>query len=176
MFNLGMGEIVVILVLALIFLGPSRLPELASGLGKAIREIRKATSDIRNEIELDETIRKPLEELRDAATLPPDELKRQDRERLDAQREKTARGADPAAALAGVPVLDAALPPQGAQTAGAEPGTPPENPLMTESPWKPWEPAPPYPPPAVCSAAPPPPPVAASAAASPLAPGAKKTG
>ena len=78
MFNLGFGEIAVVLVVALIFLGPKMLPEIASGLGKIIREIRKATSDIRQDIELDDMIRKPLQELRDAATLPPEELKRRD--------------------------------------------------------------------------------------------------
>src|ERR1700674_4638701 len=48
-----MGEITVILLLALIFLGPKKLPELASGLGKLIREIRKTTADVKNEIQLD---------------------------------------------------------------------------------------------------------------------------
>jgi sec-independent protein translocase protein TatB len=80
-FNLGMSEIVVILVVALVFLGPKKLPELASGLGKMIRELRKATSDIKNEIQLDETISKPLEDLREAMTLHPEELKRRDLER-----------------------------------------------------------------------------------------------
>src|SRR5262245_27905206 len=76
-----MSEIVVILVLALVFLGPKKLPELASGIGKMIRELRKATADIKSEIELDETIRKPLEELREATMLPPEELKRRDEEK-----------------------------------------------------------------------------------------------
>ncbi len=61
------------------------LPEIATGLGKVIREIRKATADIRQDIELDDMIRKPLQELRDAATLPPEELKRRDEARA-AQR------------------------------------------------------------------------------------------
>ncbi len=78
---IGMPEIIVILVIALIFLGPSKLPELASGIGKAIREVRKATVDIRQEIELDETFRKPLEELREATMLAPEELKRRDEEK-----------------------------------------------------------------------------------------------
>jgi hypothetical protein len=77
-FNLGIGEIGVILMVALIFLGPKMLPEIATGLGKIIREIRKATSDIKQDIELDDMIRGPLRELRDAATLPPEELKRRD--------------------------------------------------------------------------------------------------
>jgi TatA/E family protein of Tat protein translocase len=84
-FNLGFGEIVVVLVVALIFLGPKLLPEIATGLGKVIREIRKATADIRQDIELDDMIRRPLQELRDAATLPPEELKRRDEARA-AQR------------------------------------------------------------------------------------------
>jgi sec-independent protein translocase protein TatB len=78
MFNLGMGEITVILVLALLFVGPSKLPELAAGLGKFIRQIRKTTADVKNEIVLDDSFRKPFEELRDAVTLSPEELKRRD--------------------------------------------------------------------------------------------------
>src|ERR1700682_3440785 len=45
----GLGHWWVLLILAaiaLIVFGPSRLPELGSGLGKAIREFRKATSDM----------------------------------------------------------------------------------------------------------------------------------
>src|SRR4051812_47888285 len=87
-----MGEITVILLLALIFLGPKKLPELASGLGKIIKDIRKATSDVKNEIQLDETIRKPFEELRDAVTLPPEELKRRDR--LQKELEEARRKAE----------------------------------------------------------------------------------
>jgi TatA/E family protein of Tat protein translocase len=77
-FNLGASEIGVILVVALLFLGPKMLPEIATALGKIIREFRKATADIRQDVELDDMIRKPLQELRDAATLPPEELKRRD--------------------------------------------------------------------------------------------------
>jgi len=78
-----MGEITVIALLALIFIGPKKLPELASGLGKLIREIRKTTSDVKNEIQLDDAIRKPFEELREAVTLHPEELKRRDRLRRE---------------------------------------------------------------------------------------------
>ena len=77
MFGLGMGELLVILVVALLVLGPKRLPEVASGLGKAIREFRKATRDLQNQIDLDETVSKPLQELKAAlrdepvTALPP---------------------------------------------------------------------------------------------------------
>lgn len=105
MFNLGFGELAVVLIVALIFLGPKMLPEIASGLGKAIREIRKATADIRQDIELDDVIRGPLRELREAATLPPEELKRRDEAKearrkaeaeAEARRQREAKEADEA--------------------------------------------------------------------------------
>jgi Sec-independent protein translocase protein TatA len=112
-----MGEITVILLLALIFLGPKKLPDLATGLGKLIREIRKATSDIKSEITLDDSFRKPFEELRDAVTLHPDELKRRDQMKkvVDEARLRDEAAAREAAAAAAIAA--AALP----TTAPAEP-------------------------------------------------------
>jgi sec-independent protein translocase protein TatB len=98
-----MGEILVVLLLLLIFVGPSKLPELASGLGKLIREFRKVTSDVKNEIVLDESFRKPFEELRDAVTLAPEELKRRDNLRKameEAARKRQEEEAAQAAAAA----------------------------------------------------------------------------
>ena len=66
MFGLGMGELLVILAVALLVLGPKRLPDLASGLGKAIREFRKATSDLQSQLEVDESVSKPIAELKSA--------------------------------------------------------------------------------------------------------------
>ena len=42
MFGLGFGELVLILLIALIFIGPKKLPELAKGLGKGIRDFQNA--------------------------------------------------------------------------------------------------------------------------------------
>jgi sec-independent protein translocase protein TatA len=44
MFGLGIPEVVVILVIALVIFGPSKLPLIGSGLGKAIRDFKKAIS------------------------------------------------------------------------------------------------------------------------------------
>src|SRR5262249_43829170 len=66
MFNLGMGELLVILVLALLFLGPKKLPEVATQLGKAIRGFRKATHDLTDSLEVDDSVRQPLRELKAA--------------------------------------------------------------------------------------------------------------
>lgn len=50
MFGIGWSEILVILVIALLLLGPSKLPEIAKGLGKGIRDFRKALSDVEDEV------------------------------------------------------------------------------------------------------------------------------
>jgi len=47
MLNIGMGEMVVILIAALLVMGPDRLPEFARTLGKFIREFRRQTDDVR---------------------------------------------------------------------------------------------------------------------------------
>jgi sec-independent protein translocase protein TatB len=51
MFGLSFGEIVIIAVLALILLGPERLPEAARTVGKGLREFRRVTDDLKDQIE-----------------------------------------------------------------------------------------------------------------------------
>jgi Tat protein translocase TatB subunit len=66
MFGLGMGELLVIMAIALIFLGPKRLPDVATSLGKAIRSFRKATRELSSQLEIDEEVKAPLRELQSA--------------------------------------------------------------------------------------------------------------
>ncbi len=49
MFGIGMPELLLILGLALIVLGPKKLPELAKTLGKGLAEFRRATEDLKDE-------------------------------------------------------------------------------------------------------------------------------
>ena len=51
MFGLGGGEIVLILFIILLLFGAKKLPELAKGLGKGINEFKKASKDIKDEVE-----------------------------------------------------------------------------------------------------------------------------
>jgi len=51
MLNLGAGEVILILVVALLVLGPKRLPEMARGIGKFMREFRRQTDEVRSVVE-----------------------------------------------------------------------------------------------------------------------------
>ncbi len=57
MFGLQPIHLILILIIALVIFGPSRLPELARGLGRSVNEFKQATKDITE----------PIEEARDAA-------------------------------------------------------------------------------------------------------------
>src|SRR5579872_3500492 len=50
-FNLGGGEIILILAIVLILFGAKKLPELAKGLGQGIREFKKATKEVTDEVQ-----------------------------------------------------------------------------------------------------------------------------
>jgi TatA/E family protein of Tat protein translocase len=49
MFGIGMTELLVIFAIALVVLGPKKLPELARSLGKSLAEFRRASTDLRRE-------------------------------------------------------------------------------------------------------------------------------
>jgi len=50
-FSPGMPEILLVLAVILIFFGAKKLPELAKGMGQGIKEFKKATRDVNNELE-----------------------------------------------------------------------------------------------------------------------------
>ena len=69
MFGIGFQEMLIILVVALIFFGPKRLPDLAKSLGKGIAEFKKASEEVRKGIE--DAVK---EESPEDAAKPPEDL------------------------------------------------------------------------------------------------------
>jgi sec-independent protein translocase protein TatA len=62
--NLGMQEIIVIFLLALIFFGPRKLPEIGKSLGKGLAEFKKASNDLRRTWEEEVRLDKEKEEMK----------------------------------------------------------------------------------------------------------------
>ena len=56
MFGIGMPELLLILAIALIVIGPKKLPDLAKSLGRAMREFKKATNEFKETIQIDEDL------------------------------------------------------------------------------------------------------------------------
>lgn len=56
MFGIGWTELMVIMVIALVVIGPSKLPDLAKALGKGLAEFKKASQEIKDSFNLDEEI------------------------------------------------------------------------------------------------------------------------
>jgi Tat protein translocase TatB subunit len=87
MFGIGMTELLVILTIGLIVIGPKKLPELARSLGKGLAEFRRASTEVRREFlqvadeaRIDPAPQKP-------ADAEPDDTKAEDAKAEDAKAE-----------------------------------------------------------------------------------------
>jgi len=76
MFGLSMPELILILIIALVLFGPSRLPEMGASIGKAIREFKKAS---------DEMMAVPEEKPKVLATQNPEPIEKKPEVIVDAQ-------------------------------------------------------------------------------------------
>src|SRR4030095_14948000 len=71
--SIGMPELIIIFVIALIIFGPRKLPELGRSLGKSLAEFKKASNELRNTLE--EEIR--IEEQKEASAKPAEPVAKQ---------------------------------------------------------------------------------------------------
>jgi TatA/E family protein of Tat protein translocase len=68
---IGAPELIIILVIALLILGPGKLPEVGASLGKTIREFRKASTDIQESVKIDTSPLPPSQQAPQAPSEAP---------------------------------------------------------------------------------------------------------
>ena len=96
--NVGPWEVLIILLIALIVVGPGKLPEVAKGLGKAYNDFKKASSGVRQEIQnainLDDP---PAKTTKPALEIPEYQRLQNEAEEKEARIETGAEGSEPEA-------------------------------------------------------------------------------
>jgi sec-independent protein translocase protein TatB len=107
MFGLGFGEIVIVAILALVLLGPDKLPEAAKMLGKTLQDLKKATDGLKGQLEsemysVEKAVKKAIDGDEAPATAPAVPA-------VAAAAAARTSGPPPAATIDNVPGLDAAL-------------------------------------------------------------------
>jgi TatA/E family protein of Tat protein translocase len=85
MFGIGMPELLLLLAIALIVIGPKKLPDLAKSLGRAMREFKKATNEFKETIQIDEDLSDVKEDIKDSVSPKKEtaEFKRPDESKSD---------------------------------------------------------------------------------------------
>lgn len=73
MFNLGLSEIILISIIALIFIGPKQLPEIARAIGRALNELKRASEDLTTSITNPKSYEQPRQNQTPAAPTQPSE-------------------------------------------------------------------------------------------------------
>jgi sec-independent protein translocase protein TatA len=89
-FNIGPGELLLILAIALLVIGPGRLPDVGAALGKSIREFRKASTDVQEAVSVQPRPSAPVA----SPALTSDERAELDRLRRESLTPAAAAGGD----------------------------------------------------------------------------------
>jgi len=118
MFGLSFGEVVIVAILALVLLGPDRLPETAKNLGKTLKDLKKATDGLKDQFQTEMySAERSIEKLVNAPDVPPV---------VSAAQARVVRPAEPATPE-NVPGLEAAR----IEPAPAPPAPPSEPPTAS---------------------------------------------
>jgi TatA/E family protein of Tat protein translocase len=140
MFGLGTWEMVIIVVAALIFIGPGKLPELAKTLGKGMREMRRAMAGF--ETEARSAVAMPSEEPNETESEVPADLEAAGSDEAKKVKEGKSEPSDPGTATATATATENAPPttaaasdapmpkygaPEGPRVAAGRPGPAPAN-------------------------------------------------
>ena len=103
MFGIGMPEMLLICAIALIVIGPKKLPDLAKSLGRAFGEFKRATSDLKESLEIDtdlSDVSKPFDEIaddiKDSLDAPVDQTANESSESDPSEDSDEQQGSEPA--------------------------------------------------------------------------------
>ncbi|HEY1556312.1 MAG TPA: twin-arginine translocase TatA/TatE family subunit [Kofleriaceae bacterium] len=105
MFGIGGSEIIVILVVALLFLGPDKLPDAAKKISKGIRDIKKQSRILQQQIENDERIGGAIRDLKSALRGEDEPVRPQIKKPVGAKKKKLPEGTVAAEAEAEKPAV-----------------------------------------------------------------------
>ena len=109
--SIGMPELIIIFVIALIIFGPRKLPELGRSLGKSIGEFKRASNDLRNTLE---------EEIKVEDTRPPEVAETPSGEPAPVSEPAATSTADPAPPVSATSTGDPASPAAGSDAPPSE--------------------------------------------------------
>lgn len=108
MFGLGMPEILLILAIALIVIGPAKLPELAKTLGRAMGEFKRSAQDFKRSIDMETT----LQDINPASMDTKEVTRKSPREKKDTDNNQEKTGQDNTAPPEDGPVEDSEAAPE----------------------------------------------------------------
>ena len=89
MFGLGMPEILIILAIALIVIGPKKLPDLAKTMGRAMGEFKRSAQDFKDSIDIETTVKDLDEPASDLKSVLKEDSQEEDSQKEDGKEQET---------------------------------------------------------------------------------------